>query len=180
MIKSKQDYLEYLNTDMIVNHVEKFSTRITSYRWKYIKSMRKVEYLTNCKSNNIVGKIRLKIARYFLKRISVLTGISIPPNTFGKGLFIPHYGSIVVNGSARFGDYCIIQNGVNVSEGVIGGDYLFLGAGCKILIGVNIPNYCIVGANAVVTKSVEEENVVLGGIPAKIISRKGTKNRDRI
>ena len=45
------------------------------------------------------------------------------------------------------------------------------------MIGVHIADYTIVGANAVVTKSFDEENVVLAGIPAKIISNKGYKNR---
>lgn len=53
-------------------------------------------------------------------------GITIGPNSFGKGLYMPHYGSIVVNGTARFGDYCIVQNGVNISESVVcGGGDLF-------------------------------------------------------
>lgn len=71
----------------------------------------------------------LKVFDFLYRRrllaLSEKLGITIGPNCFGKGLYIPHYGSIVVNGTAKFGDNCIIQNGVNVSEGVVcGGVYI--------------------------------------------------------
>lgn len=50
----------------------------------------------------------------------------------------------------------------------------------KILIGVHLGNHTIVGANAVVTKSFDEENVVLAGVPARIISHKGFKDRKTV
>lgn len=111
-----------------------------------------------------------------LQSLSERLGITIGPNCFGKGLYIPHYGSIVVNGTARFGDNCIVQNGVNVSESVVCGEGIYLGAGSKIMIGVHLADDIIVGANAVVTKSFNEPNIVLAGIPAKKISDKGMKS----
>lgn len=175
MINSKQDLEKYLEADMKANHISGLALFLNK-TWLYLKYMRKIEYLTNCKHSKL-SKLLLLWYRYKLKNLSVLTGISIPPNTFGKGLYIPHYGSIVVNGNSRFGDNCVIQNGVNVSDGVMGGHHCYLGAGAKILIGVHLANHTIVGANAVVTKSVNEENVVLAGIPAKIISHKGFRDR---
>lgn len=61
-----------------------------------------------------------------------------------------------------------------------GGQHCYLGAGAKILIGVHLGNHTIVGANAVVTKSFDEENVVLAGVPARIISHKGFKDRKTV
>lgn len=81
-----------------------------------------------------------------------------------------------MNGTARFGDNCIVQNGVNVSESVVCGEGIYLGAGSKIMIGVHLADDIIVGANAVVTKSFNEPNIVLVGIPAKKISDKGMKS----
>ena len=46
---------------------------------------------------------------------------------------------------------------------------VWIGAQCIILAGVHIYNRTIVAAGAVVTKSFKEKNIVLGGIPAKII-----------
>lgn len=53
---------------------------------------------------------------------------------------------------------------------------IYLGAGSKLLIGVNLADNIIVGANAVVTKSFNEPNIVLAGIPARKISEKGMKS----
>ena len=112
-------------------------------------------------------------------RLSVKSGIQIPPNTFGKGLYIPHHGTIVVNETARFGDYCVIQAGVNISEGVTGGDWVYLAAGCKIMKNVHISSHSIIGANAVLTKNMEEEDSVMAGVPAKLISKEGFGHRCR-
>ena len=46
---------------------------------------------------------------------------------------------------------------------------VWIGAQCIILAGVHIYNHTIVAAGAVVTKSFQEKNIILGGIPAKII-----------
>lgn len=185
MIQSKTDYLNYLEADRVANHAPKrykysLLCRIEGgYNFLYLKCLRKVEYVLNCKKSAWT-KIELKLLNIRLKRLSVLTGISIPPNTFGKGLYIPHWGSIVVNGSACFGDNCVVQSGVNVSENVKGGNHLYLGAGAKILIGVTIADDVIIAANAVVNKNVTDPNIVVGGIPAKKISDKGFKNRDKV
>lgn len=62
-------------------------------------------------------------------------------------------------------------NCTNVCQGVEVGDHVWIGTGVVIPGTVKIPNGCIVGSNAVVTKSFEEENCILGGIPAKVIKR---------
>lgn len=120
------------------------------------------------------------LAKMQMRKWGLKTGISIGVNCFGKGLYLPHYGSIVINSSARFGEYCIVQSDVNVSGNVVGGDYIYLAAGAKVLKDVYIPSYCIIGANAVLNTNIEEENTVVGGIPAKVISRNGMRNRTSV
>lgn len=116
MIESKKDLKEYLEADYIAIH--KPSRR--SPVWRYLVLLRKTEYYKNT-GNFLFGKIySLLLQRYNLK-----TGISIHINNFGKGLGLFHYGSIVVNHSARFGDWCVIQNGVNIAENVRGGGILY-------------------------------------------------------
>ena len=44
----------------------------------------------------------------------------------------------------------------------------------KIVKPVHIGNHVVIGANAVVVKSFPESNVTLGGVPAKVISHKGS------
>ncbi len=55
---------------------------------------------------------------------------------------------------------------------VIIGNDVWLCAGCIITAGVIIADGVVVAANAVVTKSIDEENVVVGGVPARIIGRR--------
>ena len=50
------------------------------------------------------------------------------------------------------------------------GDNVMVTCGAKVLGPIAIGNNVVVGANAVVVKDVED-NVVVGGIPAKIIKR---------
>lgn len=170
MIESKKDFFDYVSADMKVNEIGNSPVKYLNVIYKYLYCLRKVAYLSNTNKN----KIRLKIWQLILNHYSVKTGITIGPNSFGKGLYLPHYGYVVVNSTARFGDNCVVQCGVNVSESVTGGDSVFLGTGSKLMIGVNIKTGTIVGANAVVTKSFDEENIVIAGIPAKKISNNGT------
>ncbi|WP_158132994.1 acyltransferase [Vibrio navarrensis] len=52
----------------------------------------------------------------------------------------------------------------------IGSD-CWLGTGCTILPGVKLGNRCVVAAGAVVSKSFPDDGLVIGGVPAKVISR---------
>ena len=54
-------------------------------------------------------------------------------------------------------------------------DYVFIGPRAIILPGVTIKKGAVVAAGAVVTKDVEEYTVV-GGIPAKMITRRRAKD----
>lgn len=49
------------------------------------------------------------------------------------------------------------------------GNKCFIGYGSIILYGVSIPDNVIVAAGSVVTRSVEQSGVVIGGNPAKVI-----------
>ncbi len=54
-------------------------------------------------------------------------------------------------------------------------DYVFIGPRAIILPGVTIKRGAVVGAGAVVTKNVEE-NIIVGGVPAKVIGERGVKD----
>ena len=131
--------------------------------WRYLILLRKAEYYTN----RVILK---KWYQFWLNALSIKTGIFIPINTFGKGLALPHNGTIIVNGSARFGDYCVIQTGVNVSANVHGGNYIYLKTRSKINENLTIADHVIVGSNCVVTYLVEYEGCTVAGVQAKRIS----------
>ena len=62
----------------------------------------------------------------------------------------------------------IRMQGVNSTGGVKIGDNCWIGAKVTILDGTKIGNGCIVAAGAVV-KGTFPDNVIIGGVPAKII-----------
>jgi acetyltransferase-like isoleucine patch superfamily enzyme len=71
---------------------------------------------------------------------------------------------------SRNHDVCNYQQYVEEGPIVIGDD-CWLGAGSTILPGVTLGNHVVVAAGAVVTKSFEEDDVILAGVPARIVKR---------
>ena len=121
-------------------------------------------------------------SRFLLHRCAVRYGIGIPYNTcIGPGLYIGHFGGIVVHSQTIIGRDCNINQDVTIGARYGGkepgvpviGDRVYLAPGCKVIGGIQIGNDVAVGANAVVTKSIPERGVVVG-IPGKIISFKGS------
>lgn len=182
MITSRKMLREYLRADVMANKKPSFGMHIIPCWWKgwynmlYINYMRRCEYYRDARTG-IISKIIARFYKIRMRRLGNRILIQIPQNTFGKGLYIPHCGPIIVNGSASFGDNCVVQSGVVICEGVQGGNHLYFASGAKILRNVTLADDIIVGANAVVSKSFLEPNVVVGGIPAKKISDNGFRNR---
>jgi serine O-acetyltransferase len=116
------------------------------------------------------------------KVVEVATGVELPNRAeVGGGLFMPHANGIVIHVDAKIGRNCNI--GQQVTVGVGGdpmgtptiGDRVFLGPGVKVLGPLTIGDDVAVGANAVVVKDVPAYAVAVG-IPAKVISSKGSMN----
>ena len=101
--------------------------------------------------------------------------------SIGKGLYIGHFGGIVIHGDAVIGDYCNLSQGMTI--GVLNrgknagvptiGDRVFMGPNCVILCGIHIGNEALIGANAVVTFDVANQAVVAAPL-ATVISHHGT------
>lgn len=66
------------------------------------------------------------------------------------------------------------ENFKAVCEPVTIGDYVFIGPRAIILPGINIGKGAVVAAGAVVTKNVNDFNIV-GGVPAKVIGERSKK-----
>jgi serine O-acetyltransferase len=182
MIKTKEDYKNYLRADRkalgrsnssIKDQVFRFFVPDYIYNFQYI--LRKVEYLKNIKGKNILLNIIYIYYRLKFKKLSLRLGFTIPPNVFGPGLAIVHYGTIVVNQNAKVGANCRIHPCTNI--GASGGDIkaprignnVYIAPGAKIFGDIDIANNLVIGANAVVNKSFDEENIMIAGIPARRI-----------
>jgi len=108
---------------------------------------------------------------YVHKQLSYKLGYTIYANQFGPGLFIGHYGTIVINKACRIGANCVLNVCVNIGMGgSIIGDNCYVGPGVKIVKPVHIGNNVVIGANAVVNKDIPD-NTMVAGIPAVPIKR---------
>ena len=184
MIKSKLDYKFYLKADQIAlglpNKFDFLSTLKEiinpNYVWRFQKKLREIEYLQNCKTD-LISLIRLLIVKYFFKRLSIKLGFTIPPNVFGAGLSIAHYGTIIVNRGAKIGENCRVHACVNIgtkagysNKAPSIGNNCYIGPGAKIYGEILIPDGISIGANSVVNKSFHEKNIAIAGVPAKKIA----------
>lgn len=182
MIRSKEDFLIFLEADRIALgrnktvFLDKLIRLISpDYIWDFQRLLRKTEYYKNVKKNGVVNKLIYLYLRLKYKKLSIKLGFTIPENVFGPGLAIVHYGTIVVNKNVKVGANCRIHVDTNI--GASGGtnkapqigDNVYIAPGAKIFGDIKIPNNSAIGANSVVTKSFEEEGMMIAGIPAKII-----------
>ncbi|MBN1043580.1 acyltransferase [Clostridium botulinum] len=58
------------------------------------------------------------------------------------------------------------------NKGIKIGNNCWIGSGAVFLDGVNVGNGCVIGANTLVNKDISD-NVIVGGIPAKILKMRG-------
>ncbi len=136
----------------------------------------------SCKNIPIVRKIIGLYCLVWLKISQIITGISFPVGLkIGNGIFISHAGTIIINTQCEVGDNCNFAPdtiiGYGIKNGVEGypkiGNRVFIGPGAKIFGPIVIGDDVAIGANAVVNLDVPNSAVV-AGVPAKIVSMKGS------
>ena len=100
----------------------------------------------------------------------------------GKGLYIGHFGGIVIHGDAEIGENCNLSQGVTIGVLVRGknqgipkiGNRVFIGPGATILGNIIIGDDALIGTQAIVTFDVPNQSVVASPL-ATIISQEGSK-----
>jgi len=187
VIKSKDDYLFYLEADKIALLRNYKGALARSYLrrnlvWKFQRLLREVEYLGNC-GQGLLSRISYLRALHAFEDLSVKLGFTIPCNVFGPGLSIAHRGTIVVHSDSKIGENCRIHHGVTIGSGrlipndsPLIGNNVFIGAGAIIVGAITIADGVAIGANSYVDKSILEPNITIAGCPAKKISNKSSKN----
>ena len=130
----------------------------------------------------IVQYYNFKFLKFLLKRKMIKFGIEIYPETeIGEGLYIGHWGGIVVNPLVKIGKNCNLSQGVTIGQlnrgikkGVpVIGNNVYIGPGAKVIGNIKIGDNVAIGANSVVVDDVPNNSVVIG-VPAKIVSQKGS------
>jgi len=175
-ITSRSDLQMYLEADLRAPAAPRIRRWRPWLRFQYPllawqRHLRRVEHIVNTRRQAIWRPYVLWV-RFRFRAHSMKLGFSIPPNVFGPGLSVAHWGTIVVNDEARVGANCRIHPGTCLAtkDGhapQIGND-CYLGPGSKIVGGVVLGDKVTVGANAVVTKSFGD-GAILAGVPARDI-----------
>jgi len=114
----------------------------------------------------------------FLKLTSYITGIQIPYQTrIGEGLYIGHWGAIIVNPSAVIGKNFNISAGVLIGNAQgrragapIIGDNVKVGNNAIVVGGVHIGNDVLIAPGAFVNFDVPDNAIVVGN-PGQIVRK---------
>lgn len=104
---------------------------------------------------------------------------------------------ITTNGSIIFGDDCMISfdvflgqadqhhifdkqthKRINYSKGIVVGNHVWVGKSCQLFDGTRISDGSIVAAGAITSHNFTEKNVILAGVPAKVIRNNVIWTRD--
>ena len=178
MIHTKEDLREYLKCDKRHLEINYHRPRWNDDIWRFEIALRYHEFYYNNKTC-ILNKFLCKYWAWRHHKLGVRLGFTIPVNACGKGLRLSHYGSVVINGAAKIGDFCDIHSGVkrgrrgggkiNSANVPVVGNYVWIGPGAKLFGKIRIADHCQIGANAVVNKSFEVPHSVIVGCPAKVI-----------
>jgi serine O-acetyltransferase len=149
------------------NHLV-YALQIPGFRYTYI--LRKASF---SKKKSISGLFY----RLLLKIYSVKYGYQINPSTkIGKGLYIGHRGTIIVNSLSVIGDCCNLSPGVTIGQTNRGskkgapvlGDRVWVGTNAVIVGGIKIGDNVLIAPNAYVNVDVPSNSIVMCN-PAQII-----------
>lgn len=182
MIESHKEYKEFIKK-------EGSSIRFNNFLYHFLMSylqfqpnkrflllLRTSEYYLNCKKGLLCKFVHIFI-KYHKYRLGMKLGFSIPENVADKGLQLPHYGTIVINANTKIGKNCRIHVCTNIGTSnksniaPIIGDNVYISPGVKIYGAIKLASNIKIAPNAAVSMSFNEENVIVGGVPAKIIKR---------
>lgn len=145
---------------------------IKPIQMRYLLAYRKASFYKKKSLQGIYYRIRLQ-------RLSEKTGIQLPTKAkVGKGLFIAHFGSIIVNPDAILGCNVNIAPGVVVGKSNRGekkgvptiGNAVWIGANAVIVGNITIGDDVMIAPNAYVNMDVPAHSIVLGN-PAEIHPR---------
>lgn len=181
-----KEFLAYVNQGLPIkadSEVHLYMTKLSC------EAMRITAELNN--SYNEPSEIRKILSKLFGKEVDESVRMFPPFNTdcgknttLGKNVFInagckfQDQGGITIGDGTLIGhnvvlatlnhSFAPIDRGTTIAAPIVIGKNVWIGSNATILPGVMIGDNSVIAAGAVVTRNIEE-NVVAGGVPAKVI-----------
>lgn len=130
---------------------------------KYTIVLRKIQL-----AKNVIVK---QMYKEQLKRLRRVTLIDISPETkIGKGLYLPHNGTRIINTNCVIGDNVNIATGVTIGKTDRGknkgcpviGNEVWIGTNAVIVGNIKIGNNVLIAPNAFVNFDVPDNSIVVG------------------
>lgn len=169
------------NKSIIHADLYRYKDELTTYRilngflipgYRYTYFLRKSSIYSKRSLAGIFFRIMLLIHSY-------VYGFQINPSTkIGKGLYIGHRGTIIINSNAIIGECCNLSPGVTIGQTNRGskkgapviGNKVWIGTNAVLVGKINIGDNVLIAPNAYVNIDIPENSIVIGN-PAKIISK---------
>lgn len=116
--------------------------------------------------------------RILLRHFQIKYGFQISAKTqIGEGLYLGHWGTIVVNPGAKIGRNCNLAHGVTIGQTNRGdkkgvptiGDNVWIGTNSVIVGGITIGNNVLIAPNTYVTGDVPDNSIVVGN-PSRMMT----------
>ena len=141
----------------------------------------------------VYNNTKIIISQSHYKRIISISGFTNNGNTITFGRDLSTSGPLQIslmrgNGDITIGDDCmfacgiIIQLGdghdiysnatnkiINSNTDIVVGNHVWIANDAVLLKGTKIGNNCIVGLKSIVTKSFDQDNTIIAGIPARAV-----------
>lgn len=136
------------------------------------------------RNKNPFAKVAYLIARAAFPVIRMYSGVEIHPRCqLGAGAYFGHFGPIILHPDSRIGEQVTIMQGVSIGEtrgGVpVIGDRVSVGVSASLLGAIKVGDNAVIAAGAIVVRDVMP-NVVVGGVPAKVIGARAPEDYDEM
>ena len=118
--------------------------------------------------------------RMLYQRYKYKYGFQIPINTkIGKGLYLGHFGLIVVNGKAVIGNNCNIEHGVTIGQANRGkrkgnpviGNNVWIGTGSVVVGNIRVGDNVLIAPNSYINLDIPDNSLVINKNAIEIIPK---------
>lgn len=143
---------------------------------KRIAKFRYIYYLRKASQHKKMSILEMYY-RLIVRKLSYKFGFQIPVTTsIGKGFYIGHFVTVVINGKAKIGENCNIAHSTIIGQANRGklegyptiGDTVWIGTGSVIVGNIKIGNNVLIAPNSFVNTDIPDNSLVIGN-PAKVI-----------